>query len=88
MSVGSPQQVVRVREALQQQTEHVTDGSDGGLRQRRVSQRQQQLGDELKLPQQFGIFGRLTVPAQKDLIHLISRKTSSYSSKLKHICGI
>lgn len=61
----SPQQVVRAGEALQQQTQHVADGGDGGLRQRGVPQRQQQLGDQLELPQQLGVFGRLTVPHRK-----------------------
>lgn len=56
-----PQQVVRVGEALQQQTEHVADGGDSGLGQRGVSQGEQQSWDELKLSQEFSIFSRLTI---------------------------
>lgn len=56
-----PQQIVGVGEALQQQTEHVADGRHSRLGQRGVSQGQQQSGDQLKLSQQFGIFGCLAV---------------------------
>lgn len=56
-----PQQVVRVGEALQQQTEHVTDGGHGRLGQRGVSEGQEQSGDQLELPQQFGVLSRFAV---------------------------
>lgn len=61
VSAFSPQQVVRVGEALQQQTEHVADGGDGGLGQSGVPQGEQQSWDELELSQQFSIFSRFAI---------------------------
>lgn len=66
-----PQQIIWVGEALQQQTEHVADGSYGRLGQRGISQGQQQSGDQLELPQQFGIFSRLTVQYRKWYTQLV-----------------
>ena len=40
---------------MQQQAEDVTDGGDSGLRQRLVPQGQQQLGDQLELPQELSV---------------------------------
>lgn len=45
-----PEQIVAVREALQQVAQHVTNGSNGRLRQGHVSECQEQLGDQLKFP--------------------------------------
>lgn len=53
---GVPKEVVGVGEALQKQAEHVTDGHHSRLRQRLVPQRQQQFGDQLKLPQELSVF--------------------------------
>lgn len=64
-----PQEVVLVGETLQQQTEHVADGGDGGLGERGVPQGQQQPGDQLELPQQFGVFRRLAVSHASENTH-------------------
>lgn len=61
-----PQEVVLVGETLQQQAEDVADGGDSGLGERGVPQGQQQPGDQLELPQQFGVLRRLAVSQAKE----------------------
>jgi len=51
ISLCLPEEVIWVGEALQQETEDIADGSDGGLRQRLIPQSQQQFGNQLELPQ-------------------------------------
>lgn len=58
--LGLPEQVIGVGKALQQQTEDIADGTNGWLRQRLIPQCEQQFGDQLKLPQQFGILSSFT----------------------------
>ena len=59
MCVCVPEQVIGVGEPLQQEAEYAADGCDGGLREGRVPQCEQQLGNQLELTQQLRILRRL-----------------------------